>query len=248
MSEPTSIIPPHITPPDPLAARILALVFSVSLSVVLILFIGFMGIEFLLDMLGQPLVSVIQPPSYNVEPFAEQDILNLPKSPFELISPKHHTQTQGPEVVVIYTRRLPEDHHEMPPNLLIDDAPHPWDVQFGDNTWFARLQLQSGLHRVQVEETEAEFIVATADSLLQSPGEWTWNRPHPDTDKIDRCFDCHEISVQPTDLLTKNRTFTLGVWKGAESCFACHDREEHALRHAALKLTTNQCFRCHSMH
>ena len=248
MFEHTSVIPPHITPPDPFVGKVIALVFSMLLSVVLMLFIGFMCIEFLMDMLGQPLISGTQSPSYVVDLFPEQDNPNLLKSPFELITPRHHTQMRGPEVVVIYTHRLPEHSPAIPPDLLVNDTPHPWEVQFGSNTWFARLQLQPGLHRVQVEEAEAEFRVATEDFHTWSPGEWSWNRPHPDTDKIDRCYDCHAVSVQPTDFPAKGRTFALGAWKGAESCFVCHESEKHAFRHAALQSTTNQCFRCHSMH
>lgn len=248
MPKQTSFIPPHVTPPDPLVVRILALSLSLFLSFVLALFIGFMCIEFLLDMLGKPLNWGAQVPPYNVELSTEPDTHNLLESPIELITPKHHTKMLGPEVAVIYTQRLPENSHEMPPVLLIDDNPHPWEIQFGNNTWFARLQLQPGLHYVQVEGTEAEFTVATADSLSQLSGEWTWNRPHPDTDKADRCYDCHEINVQQTDRLTMNRTFALGAWKGAKSCFACHEREEHTVRHATLISTSNQCFRCHSIH
>ena len=248
MFENTSIIPPHITPPDPLAAKVLAFVFSMFLSFVLLLFIGFVSIEFLADMLGHPLNFGAQSPTYNVDLLTKKDTLDLSKSPFELITPRQHTQMQGPEVVVIYTHRVLEDCPEMSPDLLIDGTPHPWEVQFSDNIWFARLQLQEGLHRVQVEEAEADFFVKTTDSPLQSPGEWAWNHPHPDTNKIDRCYDCHKTNVQPTDLLTMSRTIALGAWQGAESCFVCHERDEHALRHAVLQSTTNQCFRCHSVH
>lgn len=218
------------------------------LSVVLLLFIGFMGFEFLADMLGHPLQFSTPPPPHDVSLLTKRDTLTLLKSPSELITPKHHTQMRGPEVVVIYTHRVPEDCPAIPPDLLVDNRSHPWNVQFGDNTWFARLQLPEGLHHVQVEKAEAEFCVKTTDSPLQLPGEWAWNRPHPDTDKIDRCYDCHELRVQPFEHFTRNRITAIGAWKGSESCFDCHDREEHTLRHAALQATTNQCFRCHSQH
>ena len=248
MFEHASFVPPHVTPPDPFAVKVVALVFSMFLSVVLMLFIGFMGIEFLADMLGQPLTLGTQVPSHDIYPLTEQDSITLLESPYELITPKHHTQMLGPEVVVIYTHRVQEDWHAMPPDLLVDGTAHPWEIQFSDKTWFTRLQLQAGLHHVQVGKTEAEFFVETVDSSLRSPEEWAWNRPHPDTNKIDRCYDCHEISVQSMDPLATSHDLTLGVWKGAESCFACHEREEHALRHAALKSTANRCFWCHSMH
>ena len=248
MFEHTTLIPPHITPPDPWVVRVLSILFSMFLSGVLLLFIGFVGIEFLADMLGYPLHFGTHSPHHDIYPVARQNIPDPLKSHFELITPKHHTQTRGPEVVVIYTHRMAEDCPAVPPNLLIDDNPYPWEIQFGNNTWFTRLQLQEGLHRIQVEKAEAEFVVKITDPPLKLPDEWAWNRPHPDTDKIDRCYDCHEFRVQLSDQSTMQRTTAIGAWKGPESCFECHDQEEHTLRHVALLSTTTQCFRCHSQH
>jgi len=50
-----AFIPPDVTPPPPPEARVVALVFSVFMSVILLAFIGFVSVEFLADMAGHPL-------------------------------------------------------------------------------------------------------------------------------------------------------------------------------------------------
>jgi len=49
MSPHASFIPPDVTPPDPLEAKVAAFVFSTFMSAVLILFIGYVCIDFLTD-------------------------------------------------------------------------------------------------------------------------------------------------------------------------------------------------------
>ena len=154
----------------------------------------------------------------------------------------------GTEVVVIYTRRAP-NQSAMPPNLVVDDGRHPWEAQYGDNTWFARLPLLPGPHRVQVEESEADFFIETLTSTERSIEQWTWHRPHPDTNKIDKCHDCHVIVGQPSDPLAMGRRPAIGAWKGIASCFECHEAMQHNIRHAVIQpMPTDQCLRCHAMH
>ena len=239
-----SFIPPNITPPDPPEARAVALVLTIIMTLLMIVFVGLVCIDFLADMAGYPLHFTGQAPVQDWEPIQEQDVVNEFKAPFELITPKHHTGMLGPEIRVIYTRRLPV-HSTMPPDLIIDTAPHPWETQFGDNTWLARLQLPAGVHRVRVEESEAEFFVETLDSTEQLPEEWTWNKPHNGTDKIDQCRDCHAVSDPPRN--SEGNGKTIGIWKGAASCFTCHDEVDHEFRHAIIQPAT-QCLRCHTIH
>ena len=49
MSPHASFIPPEVTPPDPPEAKVVAFAFSAFMSVVLILFIGYVSIDFLTD-------------------------------------------------------------------------------------------------------------------------------------------------------------------------------------------------------
>ena len=247
MTQNASFIPPNVIPPDPLVVRVTGLVFTVFMSVVMILIIGLVCIDFIAEMAGISLISEKLPSLRDVSLFAEEETIEKFKAPFELITPKHQTQVKGPEVVVIYTQRLP-DGLAIPPELLLDGSPHPWEVQYGNNTWFARLQLQAGQHHVQVEEAEADFFVETPDSPLRSLELWIWNHPHPDTDKIDRCSDCHERGDQPVNPLVTNCNQGIGTWKGIASCFACHDEDEHKALHAIIHPAVKYCLRCHTVH
>jgi hypothetical protein len=248
MPQDASFIPPHITPPDPIESKVVAFFFSTFMAVLMISLIGVVCIDFIAEMVDSP-INFGTPPSLSpdIPSFDEQEISEGLKSPFELITPKHQTLMKGSEIFVLYTRRLPDDSSS-PPELLIDDSQHPWNEQFGDNTWLARLQLQAGLHLVQVEESKAEFFVETEDSPLRSLEKWAWNRPHPDTDKTNRCFDCHERGDQQTNPFATDRNQAIGAWKGIANCFVCHDAEEHEIRHAPLQSQTIQCLRCHMMH
>jgi hypothetical protein len=237
MTHGSSFIPPNVTPPDPQAAKVVALIFSMFMAILMIVFIGFVCVDFVTEMADLPWkFRDPQPSLQDVPLFADEETIEESNHPFELITPKHRTQMQGPDIVVIYTQRDPDDPAPLP-KLLIDNAPLLWEEQFGNNTWFARLHLQAGLHRVRVEESESEFFVETWDSPMQSPEEWAWNRPHPNTDKTNRCTDCHERSHQ-----------AIGAWKGIGSCFGCHDEEEHAARHADIPSSSNRCLRCHTIH
>ena len=52
MSSHASFIPPDVIPPDPPEAKVVAFVFSAFMSVVLIMFIGYVCIDFLADIVG----------------------------------------------------------------------------------------------------------------------------------------------------------------------------------------------------
>jgi hypothetical protein len=124
-------------------------------------------------------------------------------------------------------------------------------MQYGDNTWFARLQLPAGLHHLQAGEAEAEFFVVAPNSTQFSPELWLWNAPHLGTNMVDRCADCHEMPERPLGLLAIGRDRTIGAWGGASSCFSCHDEERHETIHRAVLPMTDRnprCIRCHTIH
>jgi hypothetical protein len=99
-----------------------------------------------------------------------------------------------------------------------------------------------------VEESEAEFFVETLDALLLSPELWMRRRPHPDTDKMDSCYHCHEMIDSPFTPLTTGHSRAIGTWKGIASCFSCHNIDEHEIRHALIAPASNQCLQCHTIH
>ena len=237
MSQHTSPIPPDV--PQPPIAKAIAVVFSAVMTLGLIAFIGFIAVEFAADMIGYPLFfTKSDPEEENLLP-VERNTEEF-KSLVELITPKHHTHVQGPEVVVIYTvRKLPA----VTPDLRVNDVRHSWETQFGENTWFARLSLPEGLHYLQAGETEVEFFVTTSDATTRLPIWLVRHTPHPDTNQIDRCIDCHDMPP--------GQNGALGVWRGASSCFACHDEKEHAIAHRFVPTTADRTLRCvrgHTIH
>ena len=252
MSSNSPLVPPDIMPPLPPVVQAVVLIFSVFMTLALTAFIGFVIVETTADMIGHPLwMGTPDSPEEDLWT-TEQNTNDELKSPFELITPIHQTRMLGPEVVVIYTVRT------MPtalPDLRVNDIQHPWDMQYGNNTWFARLQLPEGLHRLRAGEAEAEFFVASPDSTHylseHLPELWRWHYPHPNTNKVDLCTDCHKMSDQLIDPFMIPRNRTIGAWAGASSCFACHEEEEHEIVHRFVLPTTArnpQCVRCHSIH
>ena len=248
MFQNTSHSQPDITPPLPPVLKGIVYVFSVIMTLVLLAFIGFIVIEFVADMAGYPLSFVEPPPRGEDALLTEQDIARELKGSFELITPGHQTGVLGPEVVVIYTERTMS---AVLPNLHVNGIQHPWEMQFGDNTWFARLQLLPGMYRVQAGEAEAEFFVVEPDSPFNLPDSWMWHRPHLETNEASRCVQCHEMLEGSTHLLTLGRNGTIGAWKGETSCLACHDEKEHVVTHRFVLPNANQnlrCVRCHTIH
>ena len=238
-----------MTPPLPPAAKAIMLVFSIFMTFALVAFVGFVTIEFVADITGHPLFSVESSlEERNVLP-TQQEIERELKGPFELITPRHETQMRGPEVVVIYTVRETQTDT---PDLLINGIRHPWEVQYGDNTWFARLWLSAGLHHLRAGEAEAEFFVIAPDSTQYSPDLWLWSRPHLETNETDRCVQCHEMREKLLPLPMRGQDVAIGAWKGMSSCFACHDEEKHAIVHRSVLspiIDRNlRCVRCHAIH
>jgi len=251
MTTDASFLPPHIVPPDPPEAKIVALVFSVVMSALMILFAGFVGIEFFFDMLGRPLYFAAQQPILDVPMLTEPSTADESKSPAELITPKNMTQRRGADVVVLYTIRSPELlSSQVPPDFTINNVRYPWDVQYGSNTWFARVHLPDGRHHLCVADTEIEFYTTQEeeDKTLINEALYRRHRFHPDTDKPNRCSDCHEMSRQFFEPSVTGRGSSIGAWKGIASCFDCHEEEKHDSIHAALLPISNQCLRCHSTH
>jgi len=235
-------------PPLPPAAKAVIFAFSILITFALIVFVGFMAIEFTAEMAGHPIRFAEQDPAEGLPLLTEQDTDGKMKDPFELITPKNQTLLQGPEVVVIYTvRTVPPPS----PALRINDVPYPWEIQYGNNTWFARLQLQAGRHYLQAGEADAEFFVEMPDSTQHLSELWLRHQPHRDTDKVGRCIVCHEMPGGSNNFLLLWQAGTIGAWKGTSSCFACHDEEKYTSDHRFILPRTDRdlrCVRCHTIH
>jgi len=231
--------PPPDTPTDttplPPMVKAIALGFSTFMTLALLAFIGFIAVEFTADMVGHPLfVTQPAPTEEELSPIGQDTDEEL-KSPFELITPKHQTLMRGPEVVVIYTVR--EGVTNLP-ELKVNGVQHHWTTQFGNNTWFALLHLPVGQHHLRAGEAEADFFVSTSDVAAHLTETWRRHAPHPGTNDVDRCIDCHEMPP--------SRWRALGAWRGTASCFGCHDEQKHAVAHRFVQSAQPlRCVRCH---
>ena len=253
MSQHASFIPPNIEPPDPPEAKVVALIFSIIMAVIMIAGIGYVCVDFVADMMGQPMFFAAKQPPMEVAEFPKVSVEEI-KDPFELVTPRHQTRMRNPKVVIIYTVRLP-GCPASPPNLIIDGIQHPWEMQYGNNTWFARHTFEPGEHRVQAAESEAVFLIdpllgTGIGSARWSPEQWAHISLHPGTNEVDQCGSCHEMRGQPASFSSENRGMTIGQWKGITSCFAsgCHKEEDHESIHRVVQPATNMCLRCHSLH
>ena len=235
-------------PPLPPLANWIGLVFSVFMTITLSAFIGFIVIDFVAEMTGHPLRFFESAPTDAEAVPTEWDDKRELKSPFELITPRNQTQLLGPEVVVIYTVRAAP---AASPDLLIKGVHHPWEMQFGDNTWFVRLQLPEGIYHIKAGEAEADFSVVAPDSISPLDDYWVLHHPHLETNDIARCSLCHEMSEESVYIPLPNRDRAIGSWKGISSCFACHDEQEHTAAHRFILPRTDRslrCVRCHTIH
>ncbi|MCL2711549.1 MAG: hypothetical protein FWE95_11785 [Planctomycetaceae bacterium] len=235
-------------PPLSPVAKGLVLAFSVFMTLVLVAFIGFLAVEFVAEMTGHPIRFFASDPMEGDGLPTAHDLGSELKDPFELITPGHQTQIRGPEVVVIYTERI---KGTATPDLRINGIQHSWEKQYGNNTWFARLWLPTGLHQLRAGEAEADFFVVAPGSTQFSPEPWLVIRPHLETNETDRCVQCHEMSEAPFFTPSPSRDVAIGAWRGATGCFVCHDEDEHAIAHrsvAPLIDRSLRCVRCHAIH
>jgi len=236
-------------PPLPPVAKGMVFVFSIFMTLALLALIGFITVEFVADIAGHPLFVVKPDPTAEEAVPTEQELERATKGSLGLITPGHHTQMRGPEVMVIYTVDEPQT---VLPDLRINSIQHPWEMQYGDTTWLARLWLPAGSHHLEAGEAEADFFVVAPGSAQFSPDLWQWSRPHRETNEVDRCARCHEMSDESPAFSLPGRDVAIGAWKGKASCFACHDEDEYAVAHrSVVPLTIDRnlrCVRCHTIH
>ena len=240
----SSDVPPPQLPP---VAKGIVFVFTILITLALLAFIGFIAVEFTAEIVGHPLNFGRSVPMEGALP-TEQERERALKGPFELMTPKDQSQIWGPEVVVIYTvRKTPT----VVPDLWINDVQYPWEVQYGENTWFARLQLPAGRYHLQAGEAVADFVVETPNSVQRAPGHWLLNIPHIGANEVDKCNKCHEMTESSISLSMPGQDRAIDTWKGALGCFACHDAEKHATDHRFVLPSTDRdlrCIRCHTIH
>ncbi|MDR3182275.1 MAG: cytochrome c3 family protein [Planctomycetaceae bacterium] len=267
MPDYTSFIPPNLNTPEPQGPRWLGIIFTIAASVLFGGFIIFIGVESVMDWSGNPLsfAPVIPPkekkdevkPSGNVfEPSIAQSFKESLR-PMILVTPKDKSRLASRETVIM-AHWKPENPRDRCPlvtfDLWVDDYLVPWDMQFGSDTWFVKLPLAPGEHRIRTLAFDSDFYVEEvppAKETTAASGDTVSAfsmSVHPGTDKAEKCGDCHRIEAGPQDIQTKHRSLTVGKWKGAESCYECHKRDAAAEKHKSQTKPLERCTDCHPAH
>ncbi|MDR3233619.1 MAG: hypothetical protein LBT46_08165 [Planctomycetaceae bacterium] len=256
----TSIIPPNNNMPEPDCPQWISRLFALVLSVIFGGFVLFVCIEFLMDMLGSPFSFAPKAPPKQPADASKEIMMPFDDSVknFKLITPKDKTRTASPETVILVHWK-PENPAVPNPlyrfDLWVDECFIPWDMQYGQDTWFAKVPFTAGKHHIRTPAFESEFFVETPDApgKQQGPPDWTFFRLHPCTDEADQCGKCHLIEAKQQDVQTKHRSLTVGRWKGTDSCFDCHKRNAVEQTHKIHLPSTNappaqRCTECHTVH
>jgi hypothetical protein len=253
----SNFIPPNQPIPEPPEPKIVASICGIVLSFLFGSLICFVVVDFFLDMAGSPIrfEESVPPLEDVVEPMIRNPVsVNELSSQFRLISPKDHSRIVGPEVVVLCKWRPPAGSRRGLPllhfDLWVDDLLVPWGVQYGSDTWFVRLKLGAGKHRLRTVAFETEIFVEPSDipAEMKGPADWMLLTPHPDINSVNRCGDCHEIIAKTDDLLIRGHARTVGIWKGQDSCFGCHQIPDFEQQHRDVTQPMNDCRDCHTLH
>jgi hypothetical protein len=249
----TSFFTENTPIPDPPHLRYLGIFVSAVLMIICLLVILFIVFEFSMDMLGSP----IQLTDQNQIRF-DRDQKNTRKemsleeimSRFSLLSPFPDSCVRDDEVTILCTW---DTSGSTSPNipfanmlLKVDDLPIFWDIQFGKNTWLARLKLRPGIHTIQTPCFESMFFVEGTELL--PPENWKTFTMHKDIGNPNRCQECHYWVDRSDDIVRKGHALTIGAWKGNESCLVCHQNESFAQKHLLIAAPETNCQSCHRVH
>ncbi|GHT23128.1 hypothetical protein FACS189419_06650 [Planctomycetales bacterium] len=250
----TSIILPDLPTPDPEFPPWFTWAFSIVMVFLFGSFILFIGIESVMSLTGQPLFFG-QPTPMTAEKEPEPQDIPVEKlvRNFHLVTPPDKSRIAGQDVTLL-VKWKPENPSERVPftsfNVWVDDFLIIWDMKFGNDTWLAKVPLMQGKHQIRSIAFESEFFLESLPDKTKQPGpaDWTFFKPHPDTDKPEKCGDCHQIAAKPTDVKTSRQSLTVGIWKGIESCRECHPQNKTAAKHENVPPPITHCSQCHTMH
>ncbi|MDR0608551.1 MAG: cytochrome c3 family protein [Planctomycetaceae bacterium] len=259
MTQFTSFITENTPIPDPPHLRIIGMIISAVMMFVFVLIILFVVFEFSMDMLGFP-IQLTDQFYVNFEQDREREniLKELPRemsleeilSRFSILSPLPNSCVPSGEVTILCTWDLSDEIVQGVPFsrvlLRVDNIPVSWDVQFGKNTWLARLWLEPGVHRILIMGIESKFFVAGSE--LQPPENWKPLSIHQDIGNPNRCQECHHLIDRSDDMIRKGHALTLGHWKGNESCLECHRGESFTKKHFSIAAPETNCQSCHSVH
>ncbi|MDR1962786.1 MAG: hypothetical protein LBQ50_03305 [Planctomycetaceae bacterium] len=234
---------------DPPHLKWIGLIVSTILMIFFLLVIVFVVFESSMDWIGYPIQFADSP----VVDF-DEDLQNLPQglnteellSQFYLLSPLPDSSLPNGEVTILCTWDANYHFPLWNMQLKVDNMAIPWELQFGKNTWLARLQLEPGFHRLQTPGFDASFFVE--GSGLTPPPNWKSFAMHKDIGNPNRCHECHHWIDNSDDIVRTGHALTIGSWKGNESCLVCHQNESFEKKHLQIAAPETDCRSCHILH
>lgn len=262
------MIPPQLPIPDPPQWAWIVWIFGVIFCVVMLCVIGFVVFEYTMDNLGTPLEFGEVPPEemapLRVAKEPVQDLENI-LTQYVLLSPADRSRIKGGKLEFLCSwscRRGKQIAH--PPfalKLMIDELYVPWEIRYGDNTWFARIDLEPGRHKLRTVVQEIEIFVEPEDSRHAKPikntilgaddyetKRWNYFISHEGLGDPTRCMDCHDWEETPGSFPRPGREHTIGKWRGWKSCMVCHSIGDFEKQHSHSLKTFEDCSRCHAVH
>lgn len=253
----TSLIPGNASIPEPSGPKWVGIAISILLTVGFVLLIIFIAYEFVRDQSGSP-IEFYDSSHSNIPDNEPTDSISdhssFAMSPqFRLLSPLPKSGIVSDKVTILCTWKTPPGSPGSMPlasmTLWIDEAMHPWDMQFGSNTWLATVKLTSGEHRLRTPMFETTFYLQGADAGLEGfPEGWKPFSAHDNIADPKQCDTCHYRIDRPEDMVRTGHELTIGAWKGYESCMTCHKAEDFQRKHLHKLMVYDDCRLCHTVH
>jgi hypothetical protein len=262
----TSIISENAPIPDPPHLKIIGMIFSLIVTIGLVLLIVFLLVEFSADLFGLPQIfetkkeeeSVLQEmPEDEWEETSETKILSSQEiiSRFKLLSPLPESTLNGDVTIICTSTPFKDSFLTFPFSTLalyVDDIPQQWDYQFGQNTWFVHLTLKAGEHQLRTQVFDIHFFVEEPN-LPNQPNQPNQKKEkrfsmHKTISDPEQCGTCHELIDKSDFIVRKGYGLTIGEWKGNESCLSCHRNEHHREIHSKIAAPETDCRACHAIH
>jgi hypothetical protein len=266
----TSIYLPNSPVPEPPDWRpFFYSVLQIIFVIFFVLLIGFLIFETAMDIIGKPIwVGGIDIVKQQTTPPTKEEIATQ----FTLISPLPNSQINNNRVTIICTwqpdifTQLNSRGDLLPPyvpELFVDGNRVVWEVEY-ESSWFAQVNLKSGLHNIQVGATTAEFLVELPNNTTTKTQNknntrndndyqlkrllWQVSRSHSFVGDLDKCKLCHEIIDENITAKTPTLRTILKPVNNSKSCINCHDKEKINLTHNNKLDIWDCCSKCHTLH
>lgn len=257
---------------DAPVTRLVAAAGAVLFSLLILGLIGFITLEFFMDMIGRPIYFADLPEGihgaagsrsapreqiYDELQSAEELVRQ-----FQIVTPLDRSVVANDRPLTIICRwTAPQgqqaDAPPLEPEVTVDGLLYPWKHWYGRNTWYAEVDLSPGRHEIAVAGSRVNVFVhdivdrvTGGDSNDRAPSDWFTLRLHPDSGLAtpEKCLACHAVRQRNDIIAMGNQYQELLPHGGGETCITCHPLVKFELQHAHLWEPLKQCDLCHAIH